>query len=348
MRRVSEETLPSGWRAVRLANEAAEVVLLPDKGAEIYELRSLEHDVDVLWKAPWGLRPPAASTGTAAKTETIWLDHYGGGWQELFPNAGDACEYRGAELAFHGEVSLAPWPYEIRHGDELEVCFALRCARSPFRVERVVSLDTDRPILRLRERVTNEGSERMPLMWGHHPAYGPPFLSAECRLDLPARAFEADVQQASPNTWMIPGERSGWPAVARAGGGTVDLSAVPGPEARVANLGYALELDEGWYALRNPGLGLGVGLLWPVDVFSCVWIWQEFRGTLDYPWYGSVYVMGVEPHSSVPGRGLVRALERGTARWLEPRESLEVEVSAILFEERGRVRRISPDGMIEY
>jgi hypothetical protein len=128
----------------------------------------------------------------------------------------------------------------------------------------------------------------------------------------------------------------------------VDLSAVPGPEARVANLGYALELDEGWYALRNPGLGLGVGLLWPVDVFSCVWIWQEFRGTLDYPWYGSVYVMGVEPHSSVPGRGLVRALERGTARWLEPSESLEVEVSAILFEERGRVRRISPDGMIEY
>jgi len=144
---VREERLPAGWQAVRLENQDLSVLLLPEKGSDIYELRSRPHDLDVLWKAPWGLRPPSVSTGTAMQSATVWLDHYAGGWQELFPNAGDACRYRGAELGFHGEASVAPWRYEIMTGEDggPEVRLELRCARMPFRLEKRVSLDPGAP-----------------------------------------------------------------------------------------------------------------------------------------------------------------------------------------------------------
>lgn len=350
---ITEERLPSGWRAVRLGNEAMELVLLPDKGSEIHALRSLPHDLDVLWKAPWGLRPPPVSVGWGADSAAAWLDHYGGGWQELFPNGGDACTYAGAPLSFHGEASVAPWQDSAGTAADgaPEVRLALRCARTPFRLEKRLSLDPSRPVLRLWERVTNEGADAMPFMWGHHPAFGAPFLQEGCWLELPAAVFAANDPQTSPHSWLVPGQRSPWPRVARAGGGTVDLHRVPGPDARVANFGYCLDLQDGWYALGNPGLGLGAGLVWPREVFSCVWLWQEFCGTRGYPWYGTTYVMGVEPHTSYPGQGLLRALERGTARFLQPGEHLEVELRAVLFEARGRgrrVRRIAPDATVEW
>ncbi|HEX2032550.1 MAG TPA: DUF4432 family protein [Chloroflexota bacterium] len=347
---IEEERLASGWLALTLRNEAMEVVLLPHKGSEIYALRARRHELDLLWKAPWGLRPPPVHAGTGAASQAAWLDHYAGGWQELFPNAGDACQHAGAPHPFHGEASLVPWDYElvVGPGGVPAVQLGVRLARAPFRLEKRVRLDPERPVLFLEERVTNEGRTPLPFMWGHHPAYGAPFLQEGCLLEVPAAAYEANEPQTSPHSWVIPGERSPWPHVSRAGGGTVDLSRVPGPGAAVANLGYLLDMAEGWYALTNPRLGLGIGLAWPREVFSCLWLWQELGGTPDYPWYGAAYVMGVEPHTSHPGQGLVRAIERGTARTLEPGESLAANVTAVLFEPRGSVRRVTLDGDVEF
>jgi hypothetical protein len=109
-------------------------------------------------------------------------------------------------------------------------------------------------------------------------------------------------------------------------------------------MGYVLDLADGWYALTNPHRGLGIGLAWPREVFPCLWLWQELAGTPDYPWYGSVYVMGVEPHSSYPGHGLTTALARGTARRLDPGASLETFLCATLFEPGGPVLRVTPTG----
>jgi hypothetical protein len=355
MTTVDEGTHPSGWRTLVLRNEHLEVVVLPGKGSEIYALRSRRHDLDLLWKAPWGLRPPPVAAA-AATDSAAWLDHYGGGWQELFPNGGDSCAYAGAPHTFHGEASVVPWACEVDRsvsGGPV-IRLELRCARSPFRIEKRLSLEAQRPVLRIWERITNEGAVPMPFMWGHHPAFGAPFLEEGCRLDLPAAAFEADGapgSPAAPASWLAPGIRSSWPHVARAGGETaagarVDLSRVPGPEARAANLGYAVELQDGWYALTNPRLGLGFGLVWPREIFSCVWLWQEFCGSQGYPWYGRVYVMGVEPHTSYPGHGLVQALERGTARWLAPGEQLEMTLLGVVYEGRGNVQRITPAGEV--
>ena len=48
-------------------------------------------------------------------------------------------------------------------------------------------------------------------------------------------------------------------------------------------LGFLVDLSAGWYALSNDALGLGFALTWPLEVFSCLWLWQELGGTLDYP-----------------------------------------------------------------
>ena len=45
-----------------------------------------------------------------------FLENYAGGWQELFPSAGDPCTYRGEPIPFHGEVATLPWELEILAG----------------------------------------------------------------------------------------------------------------------------------------------------------------------------------------------------------------------------------------
>jgi hypothetical protein len=341
---IETEDLPGGWRAVRLCNAEMEVILLPDKGSEIYALRSLRHDVDVLWKSPWGLRPPPVPSSSGPESQSVWLDHYGGGWQELFPNAGNACTVGGVPHTFHGEASIVPWRHQITSGPSgvPEVQLDVRLARTPFRIEKRVWLDPDRPVLNLWERITNEGITPQPFMWGHHPAFGAPFLDGNCRLDVPAATYLAKESRGASN-----GARFPWPRAKHPGGGDTDLSHIPGPDAALSTMGYLLDLSEGWYALSNPEMKLGVALTWPTSVFPCVWLWQELGGTQGYPWHGAVYVMGVEPHTSWPGSGLVTALEQGTARTLGPGESIEATLATILFEPQGTVTRVTPQGQIQ-
>ena len=61
--------------------------------------------------------------------------------------------------------------------------------------------------------------------------------------------------------------------------------------------------EHGWYGITNTELGLGVGLVWPKAVFPYAWFWQEMHASPGFPWYGEVYVMAIEPFSSMPGHG---------------------------------------------
>src|SRR2546428_542724 len=65
------------------------------------------------------------------------------------------------------------------------VRFWVRTYRTPYLLERRMELRGAEPALFLDERLVNEGAETLAPMWGHHPAFGPPFLQAGCRVDLP-------------------------------------------------------------------------------------------------------------------------------------------------------------------
>lgn len=346
-----EVTLAGGMPAVVLENHLIAATVLPGKGADIYELVSKPDGIDVLWKSPWGLPAAAGGIPSATDSATAWLEAYEGGWQEIFPSGGGPCRYKGVELNFHGEASLAAWKCEVvASGEEAaEIRLATRLRRSPFRIERRMRVEAGRPVLRFRERIANEGGETMAAMWGHHPAYGAPFLGGGCRVDTNARRVRADDELDGPTNRLDSGAEFSWPH-GRRGADPVDLSVVPGlDDAPRETLAYLTEFsgDHGWYGITNTDLGLGVGLVWPTAVFPYAWFWQEMHATAGFPWYRGVYVMAIEPFSSIPGQGLEKVLAKtGTHLELAAGEAIEVEFAAVLYHAAAGITGIAPDGAV--
>ncbi|HLH75062.1 MAG TPA: DUF4432 family protein [Chloroflexota bacterium] len=347
--RVSETLTGRFTRTVILENELLRCVVLADKGADIYELRFKPRDLDVLWKAPWGFKELGALAPSAVSSQVAWLDHYEGGWQEIFPSGGGPASCFGIEMPFHGELATAPWDYQILEtdGDRAAVRFSIRTTRTPFFLERTMTIESGRPEIQFEERLVNEGAIGLDYMWGHHPAYGAPFLSESCRLDVPARQIVMSVQQSDPErSWFPNGGRFGWPVIVGRDGQSRDLRQIPGPGQRVNNLGYLVDLEAGWYGLTNQELGFGVGLVWPKEFFPYVWLWQELNGSFGYPWFGRAYVMGVEIWTSWPGEGLNATQKMGTARHIAPGARETVQFRAVLYESRSGVQEIQPDGRV--
>jgi hypothetical protein len=348
--RLRESTLDRGYRAVTLENQFLSITLLPEKGADIYSLVYKPRKMDVLWKAPWGLKKPGTGVATGgSNTEAAWLEHYEGGWQEIFPNGGDACTYKGAPLNFHGEASTLLWDYTVLHksGSRITVEFSVRLYRSPFLLRRCITIERNLTAVHFEETLLNEAEEDMHYMWGHHPAYGPSFLSGDCRLQVPARTYQEHETEISPTSRVPAGSSGPWPMVAGKNGRPLDLSIIPGNNERVAEFGYLCDLEEGWYGLINRKEGFGVGLAWPKEVFRYLWFWRELRGSFGYPWYGRCYVAAVEPFTTIPGTGLAKAIENGTAPILAAGAKLEVQLGAVFFEGGGEIETISTDGIVK-
>ena len=81
--------------------------MLPKKGADIYQFI---HKAERCGLLDEDAGRPAAARRDSRQLE--FVDNYEGGWQELFPNPGDAYEYQGTLMPFHGEVAFLPWEYD--------------------------------------------------------------------------------------------------------------------------------------------------------------------------------------------------------------------------------------------
>ncbi|MCA9858218.1 MAG: aldose 1-epimerase [Thermomicrobiales bacterium] len=349
MLRASEVDLGRGVRGVTIENDRISVTLLPDKGADIYQWVHKRTGVDVLWKSPWGLRRPGAGIPTSFDSSVTWMEWYPGGWQVLFPSGGGPVTYKGVELSFHGEASAVPWDIDDLGSDERAAWLRLstRLARSPFALERTIELDHDASSFLLRETVRNDGGEPMDYMWGHHPAFGAPFLSDDCRIDTNARHLVADDAYDPPSNPIETGQTYEWPHGARDGDAT-DLSIVPGESASRATLGYFDGYGEiAWYGITNSHLGIGAGLAWRREDFPHAWFWQEMHASPSFPWYKGAYVMAIEPNTTWPGQGLVAAMEKtGTHRVLQPGESRTAEIRAVLYDSSTGIGGIDMDGTV--
>jgi galactose mutarotase-like enzyme len=286
---------------------------------------------------------------STASTWGSFLDYYQGGWQEILPNGGPACTYKGIEFGLHGEISTIPWQYQVDVDDpsEVRVTLAVRPFRTPFYLQRQMILLSDEPILTIQETLTNEAAEPMDFMWGHHPAFGAPFLSPDCRVDLPAGDLIVETFAGAAGTRLAGGEKHQWPVVTEDGGLSVDFSRPDPQGAGHEDLGYVINLPEGWYAITNQKLKVGIALAWSLDMFPYLWVWRQFNRRAGYPWFGQVYTMALEPWSSYPSAGLVTALENGTAAKLEPGQSVQATLRAIAYSDIRQVSNISPNGDIK-
>jgi galactose mutarotase-like enzyme len=312
----------AGWHALVLENELLRVSVLPEKGADIYSLVHVPSGVDVLFKAPWGLLPPGAPPRDEADG-LEFIGNYEGGWQELLPNANDACSHDGVELPFHGEVALLPWQADVL--DESSVRLSVRCRRLPLTLERVMRLEEGRAELVVEGTVTNVGDAAVPFVWGHHLVLGPPFLAAGCRVDLPATSIVTGPQVWEETARLEPGQESRWPDAVLRGGGTVDLSVVPGPDAASHDDVFVGGFSQGRASVHNPRLCLTFTLRWDAKVYPWVVLWQPYGGAIDPSLAGS-YALGLEPWMS--RHCLTDAIEAGEATWLDPGRSLSTRVVA--------------------
>ena len=297
------------WAELQLEDDELRVTVLPEKGADIVGFLHKPSGVDPLFRTPWGLQPPG-SPPREGSDDHAFLENYGGGWQELFPNVNDPSEYDGETVPFHGEVATLPW--DVERDDEALRC-SVRCRRTPFRLERLMRIKGG--TLVLEETVTNEGDALAHFVWGHHCVVGPPFLEAGCRLRTPARTVETIPELWEDTARLEPGQRSSWPNARLRSGGEVDLSVVPGTEVESHDDVYLTDLEGGWAEVENPRLGFAFRLEWDPAVFRWIISWQPYGGARAMPLAGS-YALGVEPW--VTRRSLADAVDADEAIALDP------------------------------
>jgi len=345
----TDEFLWRGHRLVVIENELLRAGVLASKGADIIELRYKPLDLDVLWHASQTVLPPGQKVASVARPQGSFLDYFEGGWQEVLPNAGPATRYRGAELGQHGEASLLPWDVKILddRADRVEVQFSVELLRTPFRLERSMALESGSPILQFRERVINLGEEELAYAWGHHPAFGAPFLEAGCRIDLPRCEAVVPASVACPKRRYAVERPSPYPYLVNDSGQSVHVDEVPGKEAGTEDVVLFSKLEEGWCALRNPRLELAVGMVWDTGVYPYMWCWQVYGGSWGYPYYGRAYTVALEPFNCPP-LPLEECVRQQQAAFLAPGAEVTSRLEAGIFRAAGRVRGIGFGGHLRF
>ena len=182
------EFIYEGYRCVALENEKLRVTFVADKGTDIYEFLYKPRDVDFMWRTRVGLATALAlrpvQPSRIRRAHGLLRRRVAGAVSELRHALRSIRARRSGQ---HGEVLLLPWRYAITKDDpdEIEVRFDVRTVRTPFHLVKTVTLRRNEAALRIHERVTNEGGQEVDFTWGHHPAFGWPFIDEHCRVDLP-------------------------------------------------------------------------------------------------------------------------------------------------------------------
>lgn len=344
--RISLDYTYKGMRVAFLENKVLQVGILIDKGADLFEFKYKPRDLDFLWQSPTPLRRPFVAT--SALPEGAFHDYYYGGWQEVLPSAGWAEEpYLGTYQGLHGEISLLPFEAHIKEDspDRVSLHLSTRCYRSPLLLERTMTLDAETPVLSISERLVNESPEEFAVMWGHHPAFGEPFLDDSCVVQTPAKNVR--VLGYHRNGLWEPGDDYRFPQVKnRRSGELQDVTRVLPKGTRSVDVISFWGLDEGWYGLTNRRQRVGFGMAWDHRLFQCLWMWQVYGGHNDYPWYGRTYNCALEPFTSWPPTGVSNAIQNGTALIMKPHQEMKTALVAVAYEGEG-ISRITSAGAVQ-
>jgi len=326
--RIKDDITCKGMRAVFLENNLLKVGILVDKGTDIFEFLYKPMDMDFVWLSPFGVRSSKDFMLTKNQAGGRFMDFYEGGWQEIFPNGGGPCEIRGVEFGQHDEVSLLPWNYEIIEDskDNIEVKFWVNTRLTPFYLEKSVRLENNNPVLMVKEKVINKSSVDLKTIWGHHLAYGHPFLTEGCKINISAKkGLTYDVDGALDEN-IKPGCEFSWPILPTKDGDEVDLSVIPSEGVATSKFLYLSKLEKAEYEIVNEKINLKIKVDWDKKVMPYVWYWQEFNKTSSYPWYKMSRVFGLEPFST-DVMGLDNAIRKNRALTVNGNSELDYYIN---------------------
>lgn len=335
-----KDIIYKGFKTVILENEKIQATILVERGTDIIEFLYKPMDTDFLFKSPLVLDASNRNPLTREHSTGAFLDVYEGGWQELFPSINLPSNYKGSELGFHGEIMYVPWKYQVLVDDpeEVKIKFYVRLTRTPFFVEKTLTLRSMSTSLEFEETVLNEGDEEIKFTWGQHPVLGKPFLDENCVIDVPKNSlghtYEVDY---SGNSVLAPDMDFTWPIAKGKKENDIDVSRIMPQEAKTAFNVYIKNIKEGWYGITNLEQGLGFGMKWDEKIFKYLMFWVVYRGFYSFPFYGRTYNIGIEPWSSVPGE-IEEAIKLKQELTLQPGEMLDTKYYAIAYESRTRIK----------
>lgn len=238
---------------------------------------------------------------------------------------------------------MLAWDAEMEEaGPEPCLLLEVRLRRLPLRLTKRLRLRGEEPTLLIEETLRNEGAQAVDYSWGQHAVLGADFLGPGCEIEAPGRRVIA-TGLGGPKAALVPGTKGDWPMIEASDGSQLDLSRVrsntPGWEEDVC----LVDIDEGWVGVADRELGLGFGFAWEREVFPHLWLWENFGGRFDQPWFGAAYSLGLEPLSSYPF-DIEEILKAGTQLSLEAGEELTTRLCATIYRPRGRLTGIGLDG----
>jgi galactose mutarotase-like enzyme len=324
--RVSDAYTFMESRLLVLENEKLRISVLLDKGSDIIEFLHKPSDTDFTW------RSPLEHSNIYKYIQSIpnpidFRDYYLGGWQEMFPVGATGFELTGAKIGNHGELWGLPWKSSIIKdtADEVKVKLWTHTIRTPFYVEKTLTLKSNEAILSIHETIENLGDVDLGVMWGHHPAFGEDFLDEDCTVFAPAKSL-IDSEK----------NRYSWPV--HEGN---DFSRVLPKNSDKWNMYYLQELSDGWYAVINQNKKIGFGLVWDKNIFKYLWFWGCYNYKNISPWYGRAYTIAVEPFTSLPYH-----VNPDTLYTIPAGKSISTELKALVITGKMSIQEITSKGNV--
>lgn len=320
--RIKDDITYKGMQALFLENELLRVGILLDKGADVFEFLYKPRDLDFIWLSPFGISRPDKYSLTKNQAQGRFMDLYEGGWQEILPNGGSPCNYKGIEFGQHEEVALLPWSCRILSDEqeEIEVELSTETRLMPLRLVRRMKLASGVPTLFMDENLVNKSTVDLEVIWGHHLTYGDPFLEGGCLVNIPAckgltydkpGVIDENIPLSTSFDWPLLPIRDE----------IIDLSSIPSRDTKTSKFLYLSQFEKAEYEIFNPGLGIKILAKWNLDIMPYLWFWQEFNKTEGYPWYGMSRVFGLEPFST-DVMGLDNTVARGRGITVKPHTTI--------------------------
>ena len=241
----------------------------------------------------------------------------------------------------HGEAPVVNWHKQLtRQTPQATLVYGAQLPQAEMRLQRVISLDRDNPVVYCEETAFNLATFDRPISWNHHVTFGPPFLEPNVTLfDMPATRSKACPATFSKKMAIRPDSNFRWPNAPRKQGGFLNLRT--SEKGRYGHYTAHLlnpALKSAFIAVCNPRLRLLVLYVFNRNDFPWVGNWEESHNRVHAPWNGREFCRGFEFSTTpfpIPRRGTVTngaLFGESTYRWLPARSMAKSKYMIVLFD----------------
>ncbi len=311
-------------KTIIIENDLLKVVVIPEVGGKIENIIYKPQNIDFLWH---NTRLETRKPPFAANIDDYWS----GGIDIVFPTF-QPCDYKGEQVPFFGELWALPWEYElIQNRKEVGIHMWRKTVITPFLFESWILLDNSdskkNNRIKVKYKVTNLINDRSYFIFGTHFGLT---CSDKHRIDIPAKKLIFDDFVDGGNL-AEKGKDYKYPYLYNSKGEKFDVRFVPPVEKNTYESVYAVDLEEGFFALTDQEKEIGFGYIFPEKSFKGITMWLGYGG-----WRGHYFVL-LEPWINVP-TNLELSHDQGKAIELGPKEFFDIDSEMVIYSSKKEIK----------